>query len=85
VAALWGVCAARRWRSGLTESGIGFTASVHLFSTIDLLLPPELNGPKFIANLMVHGLAVDAASVTVPDGPGLGIQVDEKAVRAAAA
>jgi muconate cycloisomerase len=71
--------------SGLTESGIGFTASVHLFSTIDLLLPPELNGPKFIANLMVHGLAVEAASVTVPDGPGLGIQVDEKALRAAAA
>ena len=70
--------------SGLTESGIGLTASVHLFSTIDLLLPPELNGPKFIPNLMVHGLSVDGASVVVPDGPGLGIQVDEKALRSAA-
>ena len=70
--------------SGLTESGIGFTASVHLFSTLDLLLPPELNGPKFIGNLMVEGLRVDGPGVVVPDAPGLGVVVDEKALRAAA-
>jgi len=70
--------------SGLTESGIGFTASVHLFSTLDLLLPPELNGPKFIANLMVDGLSIEGAAVTVPDASGLGVRVHEKALRAAA-
>lgn len=70
--------------SGLTESGIGFTASVHLFSTFDLLLPPELNGPKFIANMMVDGLRVEGTAVAVPDAPGLGIRVDEQMLRAAA-
>jgi muconate cycloisomerase len=70
--------------SGLTESGIGFTASVHLFSTLDLLLPPELNGPKFMESLMVDGLSIDGPTVSVPDGPGLGVKVDEKALRAAA-
>ena len=57
---------------------------MHLFSTLDLLLPPELNGPKFIGNLMVEGLRVDGPGVVVPDAPGLGVVVDEKALRAAA-
>ena len=70
--------------SGLTESGIGFTASVHMFSTLDLLLPPELNGPKFLSDLMVDNLVIEGATVTVPDGPGLGVRVNEKAIRAAA-
>ncbi len=70
--------------SGLTESGVGFTASVHMFSTLDLVLPPELNGPKFIADLMVDGLEIRGNTVKVPDGPGLGVQVDEKKIRRAA-
>jgi muconate cycloisomerase len=70
--------------SGLTESGVGFAASVHMFSTLELVLPPELNGPKFVADLMVDGLEVDGTTVKVPDGPGLGVRVDEKKIRAAA-
>jgi muconate cycloisomerase len=70
--------------SGLTESGVGFAASVHMFSTLDLVLPPELNGPKFIADLMVDGLEVRGNSVKVPDGPGIGVEVDEKKIRRAA-
>jgi L-alanine-DL-glutamate epimerase-like enolase superfamily enzyme len=50
-----------------------------------VLLPPELNGPKFIKNLMVDGLRIEGTSVAVPDAPGLGVVVDEKALRAAAA
>jgi muconate cycloisomerase len=68
--------------SGLTEAGIGFAASVHMYSTIDLLLPPELNGPKFIKDLMVSGLEVQGSTVTVPDQPGLGVKVNEDAIRA---
>jgi muconate cycloisomerase len=68
--------------SGLTESGIGLAASVHFFSTIDTLLPPELNGPEFLADLLVDGLEIDGARVRVPDGPGLGVRVDEAALRA---
>ena len=68
--------------SGLTEAGIGLAASVHLYSTLELLLPPELNGPKFLADLFVTGLEIDGNVVTVPDSPGLGIQVKEDAIRA---
>jgi len=67
--------------SGLTESGVGLTASIHLFSTLDLVLPPELNGPKFLADLLVDGLAIDGNTVTVPDAPGLGIRVREDRLR----
>lgn len=68
--------------SGLAESGVGFAASIHLFSTLDLLLPPELNGPKFLSTMLVDGLTMKGSTVTVPDAPGLGIKVDEKALRA---
>ncbi len=68
--------------SGLTEAGIGLAASVHLYSTMSLLLPPELNGPKFLADLFVEGLRVQGNTVTVPDAPGLGIKVKEADIRA---
>src|SRR5204863_7488522 len=70
--------------SGLTESGIGLAASVHLFSTLETLLPPELNGVEFLEDLLVDGLVVEGATVRVPDAPGLGIRVDEEKIRAAA-
>jgi muconate cycloisomerase len=68
--------------SGLTEAGIGLAASIHLYSTLSLLLPPELNGPKFLADLFVDGLAIQQNTVTVPDGRGLGITVREDVIRA---
>jgi muconate cycloisomerase len=68
--------------SGLTESGVGLAASVHFFSTLDTLLPPELNGPEFLADLLVDGLEIDGARVRVPDAPGLGVRVNEAAIRA---
>jgi muconate cycloisomerase len=70
--------------SGLTESGIGFVASVHLFATLETLLPPELNGVEFLDDLLVDGLEVDGATVRVPDAAGLGVRVDEAKIRAAA-
>jgi len=70
--------------SGLTESGVALAAAIHLYSTMDLLLPPELNGPEFLADLMVEGLKIDGCTVTVPDGPGLGIKVNEAKIRAQA-
>ena len=68
--------------SGLTETGVGLTAAIHLFSTLELQLPPELNGPEFLADLMVDGLEIQGATVTVPDAPGLGIKVREDKIRA---
>ncbi len=68
--------------SGLTDAGVSLIAAVHLYSTLDLLLPAELNGPQFLADLMVDGMQMDGVTVTVPDKPGLGIEVPEDKVRA---
>jgi muconate cycloisomerase len=68
--------------SGLTDAGVSFTAAIHLYSTLDLLLPPELNGPQFLTDMMVDGLEINGATVTVPDQPGLGITVPEDKLRA---
>ncbi len=68
--------------SGLTEAGIGFIASVHLFSTLNLALPAELNAPAFLETLAVHGIEIRDHVVTVPDGPGLGVTPDEDYIKA---
>lgn len=68
--------------SGLTEAGIGFIASVHLFSTLDLVLPPELNAPAFLQTLVASGIEIKDHVVTVPDAPGLGIEPDENYIKA---
>src|SRR5260370_25483548 len=67
--------------SGLTEAGIGLAASLHLYSTLELVLPPELNGPKFLEDLFVDGLVIHDNTVTVPDGPGLGAEGREAEIR----
>ena len=46
-----------------------------------MLLPPELNGPQFLADLMVEDMPLEGVTVTVPDGPGLGVTVPEARVR----
>ena len=69
--------------SGLTDAGISFMAAIHLYSTLDLLLPAELNGPQFLADMMVNGIEIEGVTVKVPDKPGLGITVPEDKIRAA--
>lgn len=68
--------------SGLTEAGVGFVASIHLFSTMDLVLPAELNAPVFLDSMVVNGVEIHDHVVSVPDGPGLGVSVDEDYIKA---
>ncbi|MDE0315889.1 MAG: muconate cycloisomerase [Candidatus Poribacteria bacterium] len=68
--------------SGLTEAGVGFIASIHLFSTMDLVLPAELNAPVFLETMAISGVEINDHVVTVPDGPGLGITPDEDYIKA---
>ena len=63
--------------SGLTEAGIGFAASLHLFSTLDFILPLELNAPVFLESMVAHGIEIRDAVAIIPDQPGLGILPDE--------
>ena len=67
--------------SGLTDAGVSLIASVHLYSTLDLLLPPELNGPQFLADLLAEDIDMEGVHVKVPETPGLGIRVPEDRVR----
>ena len=67
--------------SGLSDAGVSLMASVHLYSTLDLLLPPELNGPQFLADLLAEDIEMDGVHVRVPEKPGLGIRVPEDRVR----
>ncbi|MBM3458886.1 MAG: muconate cycloisomerase, partial [Armatimonadetes bacterium] len=67
--------------SGLTESGVGFVASLHFFAAVGTLLPPELNGVQFLESMWVEGLQQEGSRVQVPEGPGLGVRVDEAAIR----
>ena len=68
--------------SGLTDAGVSFMAAIHLYSTLDLLLPPELNGPQFLTTMMADGIQQKGVTITVPDTPGLGITVNEDEIRA---
>jgi muconate cycloisomerase len=67
--------------SGLTDAGVSFMAAIHLYSTLDLLLPPELNGPQFLTDMLADGMEIKGSTVTVPDKPGLGITVPEQKLR----
>ena len=68
--------------SGLTEAGVGLAAALHVYSTLDLRLPPQLNGPQYLETLVADGLAMEnGTAIGVPNKPGLGLDVDEEAIR----
>jgi len=63
--------------SGLTDPDLSLAASLHLFACAGLEFPAALNGPQYLD--MQFRPQKDA--MQVPTGPGLGIDIDEKAVR----
>ena len=69
--------------SGLTDSALGFAASLHLFAAIGMQEPADLNGPQFLRSdyLAEPWTPVVAGRAAVPTGPGLGVHVDEQVVR----
>ncbi len=69
--------------SGLTEPDISLAASLILYGAYDLRYPAALNGPQFLgASIIAEPFKPVNGAVRIPKGPGLGIQVDEFAVRA---
>lgn len=69
--------------SGLTDSDLGFAASLHLFAAYGIDTPVDLNGRQFIQSVYTGERTVvvrDGAAV-VPTGPGLGVDVVESVVR----
>ncbi|RSN04937.1 mandelate racemase [Nonomuraea sp. WAC 01424] len=72
--------------SGLTDTDLGFAASLHLFAAFGVDTPVDLNGRQFVHSAYVGGRTVEVSDGTalVPTGPGLGVEVDEDAVHALA-
>lgn len=70
--------------SGLTDPDISLAATLQLYGAYGLDRPAALNGPQFLAadaSVLRTPLQVRDGMAVVPDGPGLGVEVDEERVR----
>lgn len=64
--------------SGLTDPDISLAATLALYGAYELDTPAALNGPQFLADAVVtERFMPEDGMLAVPDGPGLGIEVDE--------
>ena len=64
--------------SGLTDPDLSLAASLALFGAYGLEHPAALNGPQFLAkSVLAQPLQIDRDVATIPQGPGLGVDVDE--------
>jgi L-alanine-DL-glutamate epimerase-like enolase superfamily enzyme len=69
--------------SGLTDPDVSLAASLQLFAAYQLKFPAALNGPQFLqGSCLKKPLVVKEGTIEVPLGPGLGVEVDERKVRA---
>jgi muconate cycloisomerase len=67
--------------SGLTDPDISRAASLCLYGAYGLKRPAALNGPQFLtADVLKTPLRIEDGNAHVPEGPGLGIEVDEDKV-----
>ena len=67
--------------SGLTDPDISMAAALALYGAYGLTKPAALNGPQFLTtDVLAESLDIKSDSVTVPDGHGLGVDVDESKV-----
>lgn len=64
--------------SGLTESRLGLAASAHVYSAFGGLAFADLNGPQFLGDDPIEGVDVRPGIVVVPDGPGIGVTVNQE-------
>lgn len=69
--------------SGLTDPDVSLAASLALYDAYDLKFPAALNGPQFLgASVITQPFVPVNGALAVPQGPGLGIEVDEKKIEA---
>jgi L-alanine-DL-glutamate epimerase-like enolase superfamily enzyme len=69
--------------SGLTDPDVSLAASLALYAAYGLEYPAALNGPQFLgASVLTTPFEVKAGELAPPDGPGLGVQIDDAQLRA---
>lgn len=68
--------------SGLTDPDISMSATVALYASYGLEHPAALNGPQFLTrNILNNPLQISEGQISLPEGPGLGVEVDEDHLR----
>ena len=66
--------------SGLTDPDLSLAAALHLFSRAGISTPLALNGRQLLEGwLSGQALELDGQTLRVPDGPGLGLVLDDSA------
>lgn len=75
-----------RWLgSGLTDPDLSLAAALQLYGAYELSTPAALNGPQFLnGSILREPLTVENGELSVPAGPGLGVEVDAERVAALA-
>jgi muconate cycloisomerase len=69
--------------SGLTDPDISLAATLALYCAFGLDRPAALNGPQFLTEeVLVTPLRIENGTAFPPEGPGLGIEIDEEKLRA---
>ena len=64
--------------SGLTDPDVSLAASLALYGAYDLKYPAAMNGPQFLdGTVLKQPFTVSGGELSVPGGPGLGVEVDE--------
>ena len=67
--------------SGLTDPDISLAATLALYGAFRYELPAALNGPQFIdKSVLKNPLVPKDGQLTIPEGPGLGIEVDQNKI-----
>ena len=67
--------------SGLTDPDISLAAALGLYGAFGLKTPAALNGPQFLtADVLKKPIRIENGTAAIPEGPGLGIEVDEDKV-----
>jgi L-alanine-DL-glutamate epimerase-like enolase superfamily enzyme len=67
--------------SGLTDPDISMAAALGLYGAYGLKKPAALNGPQFLTDhVLKKPLRIINGVAHVPEGPGLGVDVDEEKV-----
>lgn len=72
--------------SGLTDPDVSLAASLLLYGAYGLKYPAALNGPQFLegTSVLKKPLLPEGGELTVPEGPGLGVEVDLEKLEAGA-
>ncbi len=68
--------------SGLTDPDLSLAASLALFGACGLTVPAALNGPQYLTtSILSEPVEVSDGRIEAPRGAGLGVLVDEGALR----